>query len=678
MLYHRALLGIWYYQLFYAHFPFMMYTYPMEDKSTNKSDLINRWFFFLFVDKGIYSEILAKYIDVSNEQFDLVSAIANLNALSKEKRDKAVEIGLFPGEVFKEDSKNLIATVQFVIPTLTKEGGYTRLFLEKLCDEKFRAGLEEEQFNMDILQQYDFDLVGDYLNLMKTKWTGDSWDLSFLTRKRVNGRTESVDNPFSAFKVYGQGEYSKLLIGWSNAEHRKTADKQLSPNEIIEKGFITCLNCCDKYSELSAKIEQINEEEFRLLRDNDAEINTKRKGKKRTTTELVNIDEKKYEALCNATGDLGLITETTLYCLQKYHDYIPYKLNSIISSEDGEKESFKNYIARECHFKLEGAEKKRKLQKTSYDLQLRDEYSEAEIQLVKRLCRYCLAEGRKEFSDFENKSVKDKIECLAKVGSWEEITSGLNSFSNADKDNWETVFNKYLHQNPKMYDETAKQPRDFRGQVSQNQPYSKNPNQPDVIENEELKGHNIANHLFANIINTFSDVVEEEFCNMFIAAIHHCLENTKFRLNCGDPDISSNHRGYMANSICDATRKKMDEKIAELIRKDNPKIVLPSRLNIKETKTLLQDFNEITDEDLEKRFNVPEVLIDYVKLLFLLETLRNTTKSGHSWEKFYGEYSKIVYNRAPGTRDEQMEKFINNMKEIYNDFKKTKGGLLCR
>ena len=161
---------------------------------------------------------------------------------------------LLPADLLTADSGTLkeIGKVHADNQKSSLKGGYIRAVLEVLYDSKFRAEFNRKTdgFLEKATGREDFILL-----FLKRASTQDNrgkrrWDYSGATEikqigKKEKGKTvEMVDNPYSAYKLFGQGEYSKLLIGlramqWPAMDglQKKHAGKKLEDDDVYTFQF---------------------------------------------------------------------------------------------------------------------------------------------------------------------------------------------------------------------------------------------------------------------------------------------------------------------------------------------------------------------------------------------------------------------------------------------------------
>ena len=125
------------------------------------------------------------------------------------------------------------------------DGGYIKFLLEKIYDAKFKSELNKKIANYSRLGKTDsvgkvyYDFVSDFLQ----KLNKSNFNYSQFTPKKnmrskkykdKNKPVEPIDNPFSLFKCYAQGEYSKILIAL-NSNMEETSKE--NPDKLGIEGF---------------------------------------------------------------------------------------------------------------------------------------------------------------------------------------------------------------------------------------------------------------------------------------------------------------------------------------------------------------------------------------------------------------------------------------------------------
>ena len=136
---------------------------------------------------------------------------------------------IFMGKIKFKRSLHGINSYYQNIQTMKLEGGFKRAVIEYMYDKRFRENFNKLKFQepklflskpvtkkcMDILWPYkESCFVLDYI---KRNCYEDDWDFSSFTDRKGIGRkqkrTYEKFNQFTAYKLYAQGEYSKLRIG---------------------------------------------------------------------------------------------------------------------------------------------------------------------------------------------------------------------------------------------------------------------------------------------------------------------------------------------------------------------------------------------------------------------------------------------------------------------------------
>ncbi len=136
---------------------------------------------------------------------------------------------IFMGKIKLKRSLHGINSYYQNIQTMKLEGGLKRAVIEYMYDKRFRENFNKLKFQepklflskpvtkkcMDILWPYkESCFVLDYI---KRNCYEDDWDFSSFTDRKGIGRkqkrTYEKFNQFTAYKIYAQGEYSKLRIG---------------------------------------------------------------------------------------------------------------------------------------------------------------------------------------------------------------------------------------------------------------------------------------------------------------------------------------------------------------------------------------------------------------------------------------------------------------------------------
>lgn len=346
-----------------------------EEKSTTLIKLIADTFYITFLPeaedkkedrkiKDKYLSLLEKYINENG--FNRKKFICDAKKFDKNARE--IFLSLLPEELIDKD-ENTLNEIEAAYQNIHKEnqkGGYVRAVLAVLYDKKYQQKFNEISYKYlehvkDLKVNADFSILANYLqfsnHLERGNFSEYQWNISDATKIKAigstkDGKTEKVDNPYSAYKVYAQGEYSKLRIGYE-------ADPSLPLKEMLKKGFETTLTDNEKitYKTYRIKDEKTKEKEevietcdmtpYEYIKNykepdsndkksqkliNDSEQNQKNKDKERS-----HAYQNEWE---RNTLILDLQTEAINTILQRFNDYIPYDLNTEITKEkkDGTKE----------------------------------------------------------------------------------------------------------------------------------------------------------------------------------------------------------------------------------------------------------------------------------------------------------------------------------------------------
>lgn len=259
----------------------------MNQKTTDTTLFLNKCFYLCFHTQEEYKVDIKKFITSSGDKlsFNFFGFIDNLKSQKE-------TYGLIPIDVFYDDycTKDILQKIKESFEASVETGGYTRLFLEYLFDERFKEefnNMVNGKLNSTLTNTYfstkkenglfSFDLITRYLKTINNSYRGnnENWDYTKITdrkavyskhdAKRKNkckempGWTEPLDNPFSMYKLYGQEKYSRILI--SLLGDKEYAEKA-RPEELLKKS--TDIIFADKIiSENIPKLETIRPIEIR-------------------------------------------------------------------------------------------------------------------------------------------------------------------------------------------------------------------------------------------------------------------------------------------------------------------------------------------------------------------------------------------------------------------------------
>lgn len=275
----------------------------------------------------IPDELLERYA-TDNGSFDIDRFIedAKTGAFKKDYYDL-----LLPADLLTADSGTLkeIAAVHADIQKKSMKGGYIRAVLEVLHDKRFR-----EEFNKKTEGFLD-KAPGkeDFIQLfLKTAANQDSWNYSAVTPKKAaqEGNKDKVNNPYTAYKLFGQGEYSKLLIGYRAAP-------SLPLDKLRAKGFdaiLTDENVCTIKNDDGSRSPIIPYEGVtkKLKLDHERYLEGVTKEFK-FNTDLYRVNKDYYTVWKQRFLVLDMQMDEITKALQAFNDYVPYELNEELESK---------------------------------------------------------------------------------------------------------------------------------------------------------------------------------------------------------------------------------------------------------------------------------------------------------------------------------------------------------
>lgn len=341
--------------------------------------------------------------------------------------------------------------------------GLPQVCLEEIYDSKFKKELNLrsdnvlESLNKNSLEKCkEFNLVADFMEKIKSAWTFEDKDLSYyeaevdfygikkhiktsepktllfkwnnfssvtsikqIGKKEKNSKPEKLDNIYSAYKVYAQGEYSKILIGY------KAEKKVSSLKDFIKLGTNTI------YKKLNNKYhceKNTNDDLIRLsfhLADEENLINT----------ESTDFDEFRFKHQKSFQ-----ITENQIFYinneLQRFDgSYVPQCLEDEYKSS-GEKKSLLDHLYENCVQIVQSFHKKW-LDFDKYETGL--PFEKEEFQFVNKIFnsvisfRLNLSSSEKGIFDSETKEKFKSVENVQSVFEKIKLLSELESISKASK-----------------------------------------------------------------------------------------------------------------------------------------------------------------------------------------------------------------------------------------------------
>ena len=221
------------------------------EKSTELDKMINDNFFFpaqLVKNDKLFRHRLSESMDTGNISLKKLIKFLRNNQAELEKQYHVFPIELLNEEEFPDSE---IEKLEDEYSEKKKDGGYTRFLLERIYDRRFKEELNKKhqsyfQIDTNLNHGIDYDFVDDFLHKIKDA----NFDLSrFSDKKELRARkykekdipVEPVDNIFTLFKCYAQGEYSKILIALEN--NKESIDFPCKNLEKMRKeGFDVILN----------------------------------------------------------------------------------------------------------------------------------------------------------------------------------------------------------------------------------------------------------------------------------------------------------------------------------------------------------------------------------------------------------------------------------------------------
>ncbi len=375
--------------------------------------------------------------------------------------------------------------------------GLPQVCLDLIYDSKFKKELNNradnvlESLNKNSLEKCgEFNLVEDFMEKIKSAWGFEDKDLSYyeaevnfyglkkiiktsepktllfkwnnfssvtsikqIGKKEKNSKPEKLDNIYSAYKVYAQGEYSKILIGY------KAGKNASSLKDFIKLGTNTI------YQKLNSKYhaqKNTNDDLIRLgfhLADEENLINT----------ESTDLDEYRFKHQKSFQ-----ITENQIFYinneLQKFDgSYVPQCLEDDYKSS-GEKKSLLDHLYENCVQIVQNFHKKW-LDFDKYESGL--PFEKEEFQFVNKIFDSVISfrlnlssiekeifdsETNEKFKSIENvQSVFEKIKLLSELESISKNSKTLEPLKNLfTKNAWQSVKQKLSIDNSLEYEAEKK------------------------------------------------------------------------------------------------------------------------------------------------------------------------------------------------------------------------------
>ncbi|MBP5157339.1 MAG: hypothetical protein ILP18_05660 [Treponema sp.] len=331
----------------------MTETSPLKSTTIVKS--VARYFYAAILDNfDAKSSILEKYMTGGGDiDIQKMIDVAKSDEAAREKILKFV-----PADLLDANQETLDAVNEAFRDIYEKslKGGYVRAALEVLYDSKFQSEFNKMTDGwlskvQERVENLPFNPVLAFLNAVGGSTLHPS-DYSAVTPRKAakEGNKEKVNNPYTAYKVYAQGTYSKLLIchkaaGLLAPEDRNNLDKLLA--KFLDVIF--------------------NEKEIRYYttRDGDTvEIVPRESIQNFVNSDIDENKEKLYDDWMRNSYILQYQEEAIDRILQRFNDYVPYELDSEIKKiRSDDKISIRKKIANECRIIYFSWKKKNNLDK---------------------------------------------------------------------------------------------------------------------------------------------------------------------------------------------------------------------------------------------------------------------------------------------------------------------------
>lgn len=421
--------------------------------------MLERHFFVAFLPDS--HEVIDELNEnIKQDSFDFASLISTQNKSTQEflanflpKTEDFFKNKKLQKEIIKKYEEN----------TELFKFGLPQVCLEEIYDSKFKKELNLrsdnilESLNKNSLEKCgEFNLIEDFMEKIKSAWTFEDKDLSYyeaevdfygikkhiktsepktllfkwnnfssvtsikqIGKKEKNSRPEKLDNIYSAYKVYGQGEYSKILIGC------KAGKKFSSIKDCIKLGTNTiCKKLNSKYHSEKNTTDDLIRLSFHIADEEDL-INT----------EAGDLDKYRF----NHQKSFQITEKQIFYInneLQKFDgSYVPQCLEDEYKS-GGEKKSLLEHLYENC-VKIVQTSYKKWLDFDKYETGL--PFEKEEFQFVNKIFnsvisfRLNLSSSEKGIFDSETKEKFKSVENVQSVFEKIKLLSELESISKASK-----------------------------------------------------------------------------------------------------------------------------------------------------------------------------------------------------------------------------------------------------
>ena len=366
--------------------------------------------------RDAYISLITRYIieTEGGTQFDRLRFIHDARDFNKAQKE--IYDSLLPPELLSA-SDDILNEIEYAYKRLQKDaqkGGYVRAVLEILHDLKYQAKFNELTDNIlkELLNSKDNSIVLSFMDSALEQFSRESresfyeysWNYRKVTQIKAigstkDGETEKVNNPYSAYKVYAQGQYSKLLIGYESDRNKKIE----SLKHLLADGFNAI----------------ISDEKIRTYKSKDGEIfiiipdskirDLLKKFSVSKPSDLKPSDLKIHDLL---TKIIYLQMDAIEKILQRFNGYVPYRLSEVIDeiAEQCKQIYFKHYKDTDNFDSLDKYSKGNR-------------YDETQCQFITRYFDYVMQgltdDNREEFDRktnymFQTKcaSIEDKLKAL--------------------------------------------------------------------------------------------------------------------------------------------------------------------------------------------------------------------------------------------------------------------------
>lgn len=217
-------------------------------------ELLSRYFFIHFFPRNFDEKTIRCFEENENKVFSILKQYVSKDCstfdIERFVKNENDYFGLLPNEI-KSVSKE---SLSLMINEFEERGknilwGFIQICLDTLYDRRFREEFKKK--SDEFLKFDDVDIVKDFLNLCsenygyydfsidkisdKPLWNFSNFtDVREIGQRKAGVETEKVNNLFSGYKLFGQGEYSKLLIVYRNWSKKSLIElRKLGVGDIL-------------------------------------------------------------------------------------------------------------------------------------------------------------------------------------------------------------------------------------------------------------------------------------------------------------------------------------------------------------------------------------------------------------------------------------------------------------